>query len=209
MAQIPVQRGELTDRVRRFTGVVGPYSGSVDELVSPVLVGADLTTPPYRLVGQQFFAHTTVTPDGSGNCYFRLTSGPTSQQILVVTSWYFSLVGLSGTYSFTLLLARDASALVAPQPLLVPEQTPQAPNNVWHYAEGQLVGQQGLPTPPAGGFANIFALQTDQQFVPLPTGPIVLEPGNALIWILSGLTASTAYINLGGQFYAGGIGGEV
>lgn len=209
MAQIPFQRGELTDRVRRFSGLVGPYSGVVDELVSPVILAADLDVPPYRLVGQRWYAHTNQAPDGSGHCYFRLTSGPGSSQVLTVTDFYWSLPGNTNVFSAAIALFREDFNIVAGQPLVVPEQTPRAANNVWHYAEGQFVGQSGTAPPPAGGFANVIQVSTDQQFVPVPGGPIVLEPGNALIWQFLNTNATTVYMNIAGQFYPGGVGGEV
>lgn len=210
MAQIPVQRGELTDRVRRFTGLVGGFSGRVDELLSPVIVAADLNVPPYRLVGQQFFASTgAITPDGSGNCYARLTSGPTSEQVIVLTQWLYSLVGNTTTYSVQVALFREDFNLVAGQPLLVPEQTPREPNGVWHYAEGQIKGEQGAAVPPAAGFANLMGASGVAPYLPFPSGPIVIEPGNALIFQFLNLDASQVYLNIGGNFYPGGIGGEV
>lgn len=208
MTQLPVQRGELTDRVRRFTGLVGSYSGAVDELLSPVLVAADLNVPPYRLVGQQFYGHTTETPDASGDCHFRLTSGPGSQQVMILTDYAWELLGFTGNYSVVVTLFREAVAVGTPQPLIVPEQTPRD-GSVWHYAEGNLVGQPGTATPPVGGFANIFSVTTGTQYVRLPFGPIVIEPGNTLIIQLLNCNASTVYLNLGGVFYPGGLGGEV
>lgn len=54
MAFIPAQLGATTDRIRRFFGVRGPYSASVDETASPVVVLADLASQPYDVNSQRF-----------------------------------------------------------------------------------------------------------------------------------------------------------
>lgn len=54
MAFLGIQRGELTDRLRRFFNIVGSYQGSVDELVSPVVLGQRLDQSPYRREGYQW-----------------------------------------------------------------------------------------------------------------------------------------------------------
>lgn len=44
-----VQRGELSDRLRRFFGIVGNYAPQLEAIVNPVALVQDLSAPPFRL----------------------------------------------------------------------------------------------------------------------------------------------------------------
>lgn len=56
-----IQRGALTDRVRRFFGVAGAYSGLVDEVMSPVAIVADLHEQPWDTNSQRWVARINVS----------------------------------------------------------------------------------------------------------------------------------------------------
>lgn len=49
-----IQRGELSDRLRRFGGLTGRIPLTLDEMVVPVVVGEDLYRQPYRLTVRGF-----------------------------------------------------------------------------------------------------------------------------------------------------------
>lgn len=54
-----VQRSELTDRLRRFFGLVGGYESQLETVLNPVVLVQDLEQPPYRQSTTGFMAGAT------------------------------------------------------------------------------------------------------------------------------------------------------
>jgi hypothetical protein len=50
MGFLPIQRGDIADRLRRLFGITGSYKGTIDENTSPVVVVQQLDVPPYPLL---------------------------------------------------------------------------------------------------------------------------------------------------------------
>ena len=71
MAYLPIQRGALVDRLRRFLGVVGPFSGKVDETLAATVLAADLSSQPYDTNSNRFATSRRV-PAGGGEARYRL-----------------------------------------------------------------------------------------------------------------------------------------
>lgn len=71
-----VQRGEMTDRLRRFFGIVGPYDSTVDETVSPVATVQNLDSPPFRENGLRFFHAFKASPGAGLGAELVLTPQP-------------------------------------------------------------------------------------------------------------------------------------
>lgn len=212
MAQIPFQRGELTDRVRRFSGLVGPYSGSVDELVSPVLVTQDLARPPFRLVGQRYFC-SAVQANPPDDFLVQLchsdAAGNPATGVAVIDQLSYELVGWNGTaYAVTTYVAQRTTPLPASTTFLdlpIPEAAP---------VSGPFIRAPGFisaaPGPPLGPRLQLTTVLSELQQVRLPV-ELVLRPGCSLYWQFQQLaTAAVTGFSMwvSGLWYPGGVGGE-
>lgn len=82
MALITIQRGELTERLRRFFGIVGSYAGQVDTVSSPVVVAQNLDLPPFRQDGVRFFTARSLAPAAGQVGIFRIAT--TGKAVAVV-----------------------------------------------------------------------------------------------------------------------------
>lgn len=83
MAFIPAQLGAVTDRVRRFFGVRGPYSAAVDETISPVVQLQDLGQQPYDVNSERWIARGNITFAGTEPDYMVGVRNDTSSLVVL------------------------------------------------------------------------------------------------------------------------------
>lgn len=65
MALHDIQRGGITDRIRRFFGVRGQFVAQVDSSLAPVAVVSDLSGQPYDVNAERFVARINATFTGA------------------------------------------------------------------------------------------------------------------------------------------------
>lgn len=214
MAQIPFQRGELTDRVRRFTGLVGPYAGVIDELVSPVLITQDLSRAPFRLTGRRFFATVgqgAPTDDIIVSLCHSSPANPSQRLgVSVIDQLRYDIVGWDGStpYSVISYIAQRDSPLpggTVELDLPIPEGAP---------ASGPFLQAPGFCQvtvgPPLGPNLVISQALIQQANTQLPVD-LTLHAGCSLYWrfqnlATAGVTGFSWWVS--GLWYPGGLTGE-
>lgn len=83
MGLVKAQRSELTDRLRRFFGLVGGYDSTLETVINPVVQLQDLSAVPYRQSVQGFMAGSSLAA-AVGAKNFLLISNPVGGPPIVV-----------------------------------------------------------------------------------------------------------------------------
>lgn len=86
---VETQRGAITDRLRRFFGLTGPYSGRLDETVAPVALLADLGAQPYDVNSERWIARINIVFNGT-EANFLWGIGNISGNIVVIDDLFCS-----------------------------------------------------------------------------------------------------------------------
>jgi hypothetical protein len=187
----PIQRGELTDRLRRFFGINGPYQGQLESVSSPVVIAQDISQAPYRQEGLRWFSYRQLQP-AAGQVAVYDVSGATVFTVDQVT--IYNNTGNPNRYQ---IMLQPGSSGGAANDGVVPELA----NDPTIPYVGSVTTFATTPVPPAPTiFDELYALGLGATSgLILPT-EIVVKPGFRLR-IMSEVTAASAHYSINGRFF--------
>lgn len=197
----PVQRGELTDRLRRFFGLTGSYRADLEAIVNPVAVVQDISQVPYRfqsVQGWQSYDALGAVAAVSGFAQWRNPAGSGAVMIVdrlsartlaaVATAEFFVRIGNGATVGAPLLSQAnsadglmDAGGVGFPKPLAI---------TVGLYTDGTAPVGRSVDNAPA-------ASTTAWQLIECP--PWVIPPGFAISLLCSPVNTAF-YVRARGRF---------
>lgn len=199
----PIQRGELTDRLRRFFGLRGSYRADVDSVLAPVAIAQDISGPPWRQTGLRVFGARALAP-GVGNMSL-VQVVPLSGLVLVVDQIVMSCNQATAIWNVGMTVTNFAALTVDNQcPELIVDQdvTPAMPQQ-------RVITSGTTPAAAAPSGSILLYALTSNAGTPLVWNTEIVVPGpqpgddGTTGWCLRVNCAETAnaYIGWSGKVY--------